>query len=172
MSNSLKQITITAPEGKVIDMEHFTKTNEIIFMDKQPTKIEFPKEWSIQNKEYHYITGASEINYFNSGDYSVLDTLKNSLPSKSLAEQMLIFIQLITMRERYREIEKLNNPELWEIDWCATKDKYCIDIIYDKLTPECYYQIRRTFSFQLEETRDEFVKNFGDMILQCKDILG
>lgn len=171
MKNS-KQIIIDAPEGKVIDLGHFNQTGNVRFIDEKPAKIEFPKEWSLQKKEYHYITGHSNINGFNSEDNSISSTLKNSLPTKTLAEQMLIFTQLITMRERYREIEKLNNPELWDIDWCSKKDKYCTDIIDDKLTLECYYGIRRTFSFQLEETRDEFLKNFGDMILQCKDILG
>lgn len=171
MKNS-KQIIIDAPEGKVIDMEHFNQTGNVRFIDEQPAKIEFPKEWSLQNKEYHYITSASDINYCNSGDYSVLETLKNSLPSKSLAKQMLIFTQLITMRERYREIEKLNNPELGEIDWSSDKNKYCVVIINNKLGTDYYYAISRPFSFQLPSTRDEFAKNFGDMILQCKDILG
>lgn len=167
-----KQIIIDAPEGKVIDMDHLIKTNEVIFIDEQPEKIEFPKEWEVENKTYFYINGSSGIKRFDSYDPVPRYTLRNSLPTESLAEQMLIFTQLITMRERYREIEKLNNPELGEIDWDYKKDKYCIDIANNKLNTDCYSGICRTFSFQLPSTRYEFAKNFGDMILQCKDILG
>lgn len=171
MKNS-KQIIIDAPEGKVIDMEHFNQTGNVRFIDEQQTKIEFPKGWEVENKTYYYIDGFSRIDSFMSDCLLSPEELINSLPSKSLAEQMLIFTQLITMRERYREIEKQNNPELGEIDWCSDQDKHCVQLINNKLNTDCYYAISRTFSFQLYSTRDEFLKNFGDMILQCKDILG
>lgn len=167
-----KQIIIDAPEGKVIDMEHFNQTGNVRFVDEKPEKIEFPKEWSLQKNEYYYITSYSNIRCFDVLDPSICSST-NSLPSKTLAEQMLIFTQLITMRERYREIEKLNNPELGDIDWYSDNErKYCIVLANNKLSPGFYYAISRTFSFQLPSTRDEFLKNFGDMILQCKDILG
>lgn len=171
MKNS-KQIIIDAPEGKVIDMEHFNQTGNVRFIDEQPEKIEFPKKWELEIKTYFYINDDSGISRFDSDCTVSPDLLRNSLPTKSLAEQMLIFTQLITMRERYREIEKLNNHELGEIDWSSEKTKHCIQLVNNKLAIDGYYAISRTFSFQLPSTRDEFAKNFGDMILQCKDILG
>ena len=98
---------------------------------------------------------------------------RNNIPTKSLAEQMLIFTQLITMRERYREIEKLNNTELGEIDWNSdSQNKYCVANNRNKIHELSMVAIMFPFSFQLSETRDEFANNFEDMILQCKDILG
>lgn len=168
-----KQIIIDAPEGKVIDMDHFNQTGNVRFIDEQPAKIEFPKEWELKEGFFYYIDSYSEVECINVlNDESSKRHFNNSLPTKSLAEQMLIFTQLITMRERYREIEKLNNPELGVIDWCSEKTKHCIQLVNNKLAIDGYYAISRTFSFQLHSTRDEFVKNFGYMILQCKDILG
>ena len=167
-----KQIIIDAPEGKVIDMEHLIKTNEVIFIDEKPTKIEFPKEWEIETKTYFYINDYSGIGRLDLESTVSRDSLRNSLPTRSLAEQMLVFTQLITMRERYREIERNNNPELGKIDWSPEKTKYCVQLVNNKLNIDGYYEMRRTFSFQLRSTSDEFAKNFGDMILQCKDILG
>ena len=169
-----KQIIIDAPEGKVIDMEHFNQTGNVRFIDEQPAKIEFPKEWKLKTEtDYFYIRQDCSIWRSGVDSTTMLSTKnRNLLPSKSLAEQMLIFTQLITMRERYREIEKLNNPELGEIDWSSDQDKYCVFIINNKLATDYCYSIRRIFTFQLRSTRDEFAKNFGDMILQCKDILG
>jgi len=150
------------------------KTNEVIFIDETPAKIEFPKEWELKYGTNYFIDVDSEVE-----DCEIIEKYinqianRNILPSKSLADQMLIFTQLITMRERYREIEKLNNPELGYIDWYSDNErKYCIVLANNKLSPGFYYAISRTFSFQLPSTRDEFLKNFGDMILQCKDILG
>lgn len=167
-----KQIIIDAPEGQVIDMEYFNQTGNVRFIDEKPEKIEFPKKWELQKKVYFYITDDSEIGFFNSDGTVSPNTLRNSLPTKSLAEQMLIFMQLITMRDRYREIEKLNYPELGEIDWNHSKSKYFVGLENNRLKNLPCYDLNRTFSFQLPTTRDEFAKNFGDMILQCKDILG
>ena len=173
MKNS-KQIIIDAPEGKVIDMDHLIKTNEVIFIDETPAKIEFPKEWELKYGTNYFIDVDSEVE-----DCEIIEKYinqianRNILPSKSLADQMLIFTQLITMRERYREIEKLNNPELGYIDWYSDNErKYCIVLANNKLSTGFYYEMRSQFAFQLHSTRDEFLKNFGDMILQCKDILG
>ena len=168
-----KQIIIDAPEGKVIDLEHFNQTGNVRFIDEKPAKIEFPKEWEVQKQKYFYINDDARIVSFMSyGSLSPV-SLRNSLPSKSLAEQMLIFTQLITMRERYREIEKLNNPELGDIDWGnGTYGKHCVLLSSNKIEKTERWNNNHAFSFQLSETRDEFAKNFGYMILQCKDILG
>ena len=42
MSNNIKQMIIKAPDGQVIDMEHFKKTNEVIFINEIPEKLPFP----------------------------------------------------------------------------------------------------------------------------------
>ena len=171
--NNNKQIIIDAPEGKVIDMEHFNQTGNVRFIDEKPAKIEFPKEWEVQKQKYFYINDDARIDSFISDGSLSPVSLRNSLPTKSLAEQMLIFTQLITMRERYREIEKLNNPELGSVNW-ADSDflKYCVYLDSNNLSLNSFYGCFFPFSFQLPSTRDEFSKNFGDMILQCKDILG
>lgn len=47
----------------------------------------------------------------------------NILPTEELAEQMKTFTMLITMRERYREIELKNNPNLSPINWYKSSQK-------------------------------------------------
>jgi len=169
-----KQIIIDAPEGQVIDMEHFNQTGNVRFIDETTEKIEFPKEWELKEGICYYITDVSSVKEGELEEGNTKDKQnKNILPTKSLAEQMLIFTQLITMRERYREIEKLNNPELGEIDWNNdSQNKYCIANNRNKVHKLSMIAMLFPFSFQLKETRDEFAKNFGDIILQCNDILG
>lgn len=169
-----KQIIIDAPQGKVIDLEHFSQTGNVKFIDEKPAKIEFPKKWELQVGDSFYININSEIQIYDVDEDECTDEeCTVFLPTKTLAEQMLIFTQLITMRERYREIEKLNNPELGEIDWNNTNQtKYAVTLYENKLE-KCYrYGTNATFSFKLDKTRDEFAKNFGGMILQCKNIIG
>ena len=169
-----KQIIIDAPEGQVIDMEYFNQTGNVRFIDENPKKIEFPKEWELKDGESYYIGDGCTISQWDVDlRNKKSQSNRNNIPTKSLAEQMLIFTQLITMRERYREIEKLNNTELGEIDWNNdSQNKYCVANNRNKIHKLSMIAIMFPFSFQLSETRDEFAKNFGDMILQCKDILG
>jgi hypothetical protein len=168
-----KQIIIDAPEGKVIDMEYFNQTGNVRFIDENPKKIEFPKEWELKEGESYYIGDGCTISQWDIDlRNKKSQSNRNNIPTKTLAEQMLIFTQLITMRERYREIEKLNNPELGVIDWNNCKQrKYSICIINNNIVLDYFYESNKTFSFLLEKTRDEFANNFEDMILQCKDIL-
>lgn len=79
MTNNIKQMIIKAPDGQVINIEHLIKTNEVIFVDEKPSKIEFPKEWSLQEKKYYYISGDSEIDYFKSDGSISQDLLKSNL---------------------------------------------------------------------------------------------
>ena len=174
MSNSnLKEILIKAPEGMMIDMDVFNKTQQVVFIKEKANKVEYPKEWDISHiVKGWYIDKFSDINYtiepenYRTANYNIL-------PSQELAKQMLVFTKLITMRERYREIELKNNPELEPIDWNdKTQVKYVIKYCGDKLAFDTYYTALYTFSFLTEETRNLFYCNFKADLEMIKDIIG
>ena len=169
-TTNLKQIVIKAPEGKAIDINYFNESGNVRFVDEKPSTMEFPTKWGVNHlKNGFYIDEDGAVVEIEPLDEDWCDIL----PSKHLAEQMLIFHQLITMRERYREIEILNDPKLsTSIDWNCDSLKYCLCIISNSIQKLNCNKKRVPFSFQLPQTRDAFMANFGDMILQCKDLLG
>ena len=163
----MRELLIKAPEGYVIDLNYFDETNQIRFIQPK-IKVKFPTEWELEPKRYPYIDSNADIRYYDVNVNSFKsESNRTVLPTKKHAEQMVIFSQLILMRERYREIEKINNPELKEIKWDGSEANYYVYLYYDSFSESV-----KTFSFKMKETRDEFAKNFGHMILQCKDILG
>lgn len=179
MSNSnLKEILIKAPEGMMIDMDVFNKTQQVVFIKEKANKVEYPKEWDIShlNKGW-FINRTSDIN-ITTGNIDTVgiptkDCNFNILPTKELAEQMIVLTKLITMRERYREIELKNNPELEPIDWNdKTQVKYVIKYCGDKFAFDTYYTALYTFSFLTEETRNLFYCNFKADLEIIKDIIG
>lgn len=152
---------------------YFNRTNTIRFIDKKPAKIEFPTEWELKEGTIYYIDSSSQVDNVEISKENIgEESCQNSLPTNTLAEQMLIFTQLIYMRERYREIEKLNNPKLGEIDWYNGSKKECVVLTNSTIEVTSRWETNSIFSFHLKETRDHFLENFGDMILQCKNILG
>lgn len=168
-----KSIKITAPKGKVINMDQFNTSGEIVFVDEIPPILPFPMQWEIFNDTGYYISRACSIllsNYTTNNNTNN----KNVLPNRDLAEQMLIFHQLITLREEYRRIEMHNNPSLQPIDWNNnTKPKYCLQTRNNSdLYINIFSSISHLFSFQMKSTAELFKDNFYNMILKCKDLLG
>ena len=166
-----KQLTIKAPQGQEIDMKFFNETKQIRFIDEQPEILEFPKTWDIKNKtKIYFVTADSniqQVHFFKDKHY------RNSYPTQKLAEQSIIFAQLILIREEYRRIELHNNPNLRPIDWCdSAVSKYAVSVNKNNLVHSSWLNMHAIFSFLLPSTRNEFMKNFGDMILECKDLLG
>lgn len=169
-----KSIKITAPKGKVINMDEFNASGEIVFVNEIPPVLPFPDNWAIFNDKGYFIDRMSYVCLADGVINSLAPEHRNVLPNRDLAEQMVIFTQLITLREEYRRIELHNNSFLTPIDWNDnSKPKYCLEIRNNSdICIEIFSSISHLFAFQMRSTTELFKNNFQNMILKCKDLLG
>lgn len=89
---------------------------------------------------------------------------KNVFPTRAEAEACLALSQLCQLRDRYNDG--------WKPDWKNEKElKYVIEIFWDNIVKreyECRYKV---LAFKTEELRDEFLKNFRELIWIAKPLL-
>ena len=155
--------TIEIPEGyelvKVSDTEYKIQKKERVL----------PKTWEefcelspyIKGKE-HFINGASYIIKQNTCELRDPITDANVLPSKEAAEAVLALCQLIQLRDYY------NGG--WKPDWSDNAfDKHCILFVNEKINNVTICSNNRhILVFKTRELRDEFLKNFKDLIVKLK----
>lgn len=171
-NKNLKEILIKAPEGMEIDMELFNSSKRIEFIKEKREKIEYPTKWDLSHLGIGwYVSSASKILSYTC-IFTNQSNHNNILPTEELAEQMKTFTMLITMRERYREIELKNNPNLSPIDWDkSSQKKYIIYFKKEALElDDCIYS-GYTFSFLTEEARNKFYNSFMGDLYYVKNIM-
>jgi len=59
----------------------------------------------------------------------------------------------------------------WIPDWTKRDDKYCILLVKDETTDDICQFIRKFLAFKTAKLRNEFHKNFKDLIEQAKPLL-
>jgi hypothetical protein len=83
------------------------------------------------------------------------------------------FVRLLICRNAYWKIagEQMGLDKPWEPDWESYKDNFCIITYKNKpIRYEIQYR-NRILAFPTEEMRDEFYKNYKDLIESCKELL-
>lgn len=150
----MKKFTIEAPDGQVIN-EAKLKDGIIEFI---PEVKQLPSEWELEKgKFYYYIDKGSDVEECWI-DRGVNDSVNyNLLPTEELANAMLSFIKLITMRERYRGGWKPNDNDYSYIIYSYNKEK----------KTSCSSREGHNLSFQSAEIRNLFSTNFHDDIMIC-----
>lgn len=83
-----------------------------------------------------------------------------------LADDMRRLISLIGARNAYWKVD--GN---WKPDWSASSTKYVIYYYGGKAELDGYEHASRILAFRTREIRDEFYKNFKDLIEDCKDYI-
>lgn len=148
--------TIEIPEGfelkKVSDTEYQIVKKE----EKLPeTWEEFCKTHNKTNRDC-FINACSNIESFENEKYdSTRD--RNLLPNKQYGEAILALMQLIQLRDCYRQG--------WKPDWDNSKIKHVIRIDRSNLlAKEEFSMIPFIFSFQTAELRDKFFNNFKELL--------
>lgn len=156
----LQELVDKYPEMKLKDIQ------EIL----QESKKSFPKTWKEAYKRYlcnttiYYIDTNSEIKQYNRPIPANAVFNKNALLSSGRAEEVLAFMQLITLRDIY------NNG--WEPDWSNYDEtKYCIYGWSNTIDIDIFSSDHAILAFKTEELRDEFFKNFKDLIEKAKRLL-
>ena len=164
-------IEIEVPDGYKAVYDKDTQKVEIV-------KGELPKSWEefcennpIKNWEC-FITERSKIEDFYTEDSVTIpeekrarnvDTDKNTLPDRETAEAFLALMQLIQLRDCYRQG--------WTPDWNDGNNKFSIEIIDGEITTFWDNRKSRILSFQSIEVRDEFLNNFRGLIEEAKELI-
>ena len=124
---------------------------------------EFCENYPIVKNEY-YIDDTSDFKKCGGNCNRTYFTDRNILPNRQTAEAVLALIQLIQLRDCYRQG--------WKPDW-GNGDEWKFQI-------ECYEgcvcagincTTSKVLSFQTTEIRDEFLENFRDLIVQAKELI-
>ena len=154
-----KEFKIQAPEGYEIDREKSTFEN-IVF---KKVENELPKSW-----EDLYEVGGWFVDFHSdvvtSGSMRTGDSVKNRFPTKEEAEACLALAQLCQLRDRYNSG--------WKPDWKNEKElKYVIEIFWGNIVKREYDCRYKVLAFKTEELRDEFLKNFRELIWIAKPLL-
>lgn len=157
---------IIPPEGYEVDKEN--STFECIKF--RPIKKALPETWEefcevypIQKGET-YISDTCMLNQVEDVHNRHFLTDRNVLPSEEMAEAVLALCQLIQLRDYYNQG--------WKPDWYkAIFDKWCIEIDGPLISKETHSTCTRVLAFKTGALRDEFLKNFKDLIMIAKPLL-
>ena len=160
----MKNLKITVPDGYEIDKENST-FEEIVFKKVEKT---LPKKWEDIINLNNTVKGCTVSPYGNIVvNHITCDKDKFVFPTKEEAEACVALAQLCVLRDIYNG-EPL---DAW-VDWTDSSiGKYCLNFQEDKLICNTFFMSRRPLVFKTEELRDEFLKNFKDLIIKAKPLL-
>ena len=153
-----KIINIEIPEGYEIDKQKST-FEKIVFKE---TVKKLPTSWEELNKiTGYFIDKNSRLGYANNCETKYEN--KNVFPTKELAEAALALAQLLQLREKYNDG--------WMPNWNDNKVKFSIYRQFGKLDKVDCRSVFHVLTFKTEELRDEFFKNFKDLLEVAKPLL-
>lgn len=161
----MNEQTITIPDG--FKLEKISETEYKIV----PAEKKLPKTWEEFcvsqpiKKDECLVTSDSELRM--NIDYKTLPHqrpyyYRNLLPSKEKAEAILALCQLIQLRDCYNDG--------WVPDSTVCETKYCLILGPSDWYPFTSYLQQHIFVFKTEELRDEFLKNFKDLLDKLKPL--
>lgn len=155
-------IEIEVPDGYKAVYNKDTRKIEIVKIELPKTWEEFCKNNPINNAEY-FIGSYSVIKEILEKGERDVETDKNMIQSKETAEAFLALMQLIQLRDCYRQG--------WKPDWSDNNNKYTIDYYENKICYNLYQNTSKILSFKSEDTRNIFCKNFRDLIEKAKELI-
>lgn len=156
----LQELVNKYPEMKLKDIKEILQESEKTL----------PKTWKEAYKKYlcnttiYYIDTNSEIKQHTKPIPANVVFNKNVLLSQERAEEVLALMQLITLRDIYNDG--------WEPDWSNYDEiKYCIYGWSSTITIGTFVSDHCILAFKTEELRDEFIRNFEELIVKAKRLL-
>jgi hypothetical protein len=171
-----KERKITAPEGCEIEkVELIDGVAVVTFREK---KRKLPKSWvefceMFPIKDGECVINSSclvaelnpskELNFMGLKEKRHVSTL-GILPDRATAEAVLALCQLIQLRNCY-------NGD-WVPDWEDENRKYTIDFYEDEIFSGEVSSTPSILAFKSRELRDEFLRNFQDLIEKLKPLYG
>ena len=155
-------IEIEVPDGYKAVYDENTQRVEIV------VKIGLPKTWEEFCDNFPFKKGECFINRYGSIDNVYTgercERGGNTLPNKETAEAFLALMQLVQLRDCYRQG--------WTPDWSDDEQpKYSVITSSGEVSVDTLIVTNGILSFQSEEIRDEFLKNFRDLIEEAKELI-
>lgn len=153
-------IEIEVPDGYKAVYNEDTQRVEIVKVGLPKTWEEFCGDNPIKKNEY-FIDEYGEITY--AAEKHRATNLKNILPNKETAEAFLALMQLVQLRDCYRQG--------WKPNWKGKAVKQNIICFEGVLGTDWSINVQYVLSFQSKEIRNEFLENFKDLIEQAKELI-
>lgn len=154
-------IEIEVPDGYKVEYNKDTQKVEIVRVELPKSWEEYCKQNPIVDWEY-FINERSEIDEIRKREKNP-ETDKSTIQTKDMAEAFIALMQLVQLRDCYRQG--------WTPNWSQPYKRYCIYCEYNRVFPFDNTFNSRVLSFQSKEIRDEFLKNFKDLIEQAKELI-
>lgn len=153
---------ITIPEG--FELKRINASEYVVVKKEK----ELPNSWEefcnthpIRTKE-RYITRNSTFEGFNYQSGRLWKENGNFLPNEEYAEAILALCQLIQLRDCYRQG--------WKPKWENDDMKLTVEQQYNDMVCSAATHVAKIFSFQSEEIRNKFYKNFKKLIDKTKPL--
>ena len=156
----MKTLNIEIPSGYEIDLEQSNLTEgKVVFKE---AKKQLPKTWEELGKVKGFFVNSNS--HIASCDTFTELNVRNTFPTRELAEASIAMAQLSQLREVYRQG--------WKPNWNdINKKKYCIQYCANRITTNSCFYTHEFLSFQSPEIRDEFLNNFRDLIETAKPLM-
>ena len=127
-----------------------------------------PKTWEEFCDNFPFKKGECVISYYGTiENVEAEERYKqsvNTLPNKETAEAFLALMQLVQLRDCYRQG--------WTPDWeDDEQQKYSVITYSGEVCTETRITTKGVLSFQTAEIRDEFLKNFSELIEEAKEFI-
>jgi hypothetical protein len=126
-----------------------------------------PKTWEEFCDNFPFKKGECVISYYGTiENVEAEERYKQSgnvLPNEETAEAFVALMQLVQLRDCYRQG--------WKPDWKDGTEKYVIVQYNNVLSYEVCQKISRVLAFQSVEVRNEFLNNFKDLVEQAKELI-
>ena len=123
---------------------------------------EFVEQNEIKNTE-SYITDLSDICHVDKDRVRLPSEDRNILPNKETTEAFLALMQLVQLRDCYRDG--------WEPDWSEDSFKYSIVNYNGKIDMKENISYSRLLSFPTPNLRNKFFSNFRDLIKTAIELI-
>lgn len=157
-------IEVGCPDGYEVDMEKSKFGLETVIHFKPiETKKELPKTWEELKKiEGCFIDHSSSITQVSGSLCEEFN--RNIFATEEQAKASIALAQLSQLREVYRQG--------WVPDWKHPHDiKYSITELDGEIYKSLIWRSAHFLSFQSEEIRDQFLKNFRNLIEEASPLL-
>lgn len=164
-----KERKIEAPEGCEIEKVELVDGVAVVTFREKERKL--PKTWEefcemfpVNPRELYIDDFSRTQDRTDVGDDRHIDEDKNLPPDRATAEAVLALCQLIQLRNAY-------NGD-WVPDWEDENRKYTIDFYEDEIFSGEVSSTPSILAFKSRELRDEFLRNFRDLIEKLKPLYG
>lgn len=154
------------PISKLFDIVVIKSNNSVNYFENTVVTSHLPQRWDqLENLQGFFITEDSYVtDRLHLKNKSSKYYNKNIFTQKELATASLALSQLSQLRDIYRHGWK---PNWMDID----EPKFVIKVTMNEAETDVHFTANQFLSFQSYEVRDEFFRNFKELIIEASPLL-